>query len=504
MGLTQALSSALSGLRVTQAGIGVVANNIANAETPGYTRKSLALQSSGANQGVSIASINRELDIYTQRQLRTELAGSSYINIISQFRSQIDQLYGVPGGTNALDTRLNSFTNSLQALASDPQSIAARQSVLNEAQVFAQQLNQMSTDIQAMRNQAESGIADAIDRVNMILKNIEDVSTQINSLSGQDTEIGGLLDERDKLIDELSALMDVRVVGVGGQQIAIFTTSGISLFDRQAAQLTFDERPLSAQSQWTANDATRSTGTIKLAGGSGTALDLISDHAIRSGEIAGLIELRDDILVKAQAQLDEIAHTLALSLSNRTISSAAAPASVLPQAGFDIDLAGLQNGNSISLTFTENSGPTQRKITIVRVDDPSSLPLSSSLTADPGDEVIGISFAGGVAGALAALNTALGPDVQFTNPSGSILRVLDDGAVDNVNIDALSANVTTSSISSGDPTLPFFVDGGSSSVYTDVLTGGREQKVGFAGAYRSECRAHVGPRGSDQDDLGHA
>lgn len=481
MGLTQALSSALSGLRVTQAGIGVVANNIANAETPGYTRKSLALQSSGANQGVSIASINRELDIYTQRQLRTELAGSSYINIISQFRSQIDQLYGVPGGTNALDTRLNSFTNSLQALASDPQSIAARQSVLNEAQVFAQQLNQMSTDIQAMRNQAESGIADAIDRVNMILKNIEDVSTQINSLSGQDTEIGGLLDERDKLIDELSALMDVRVVGVGGQQIAIFTTSGISLFDRQAAQLTFDERPLSAQSQWTANDATRSTGTIKLAGGSGTALDLISDHAIRSGEIAGLIELRDDILVKAQAQLDEIAHTLALSLSNRTISSAAAPASVLPQAGFDIDLAGLQNGNSISLTFTENSGPTQRKITIVRVDDPSSLPLSSSLTADPGDEVIGISFAGGVAGALAALNTALGPDVQFTNPSGSILRVLDDGAVDNVNIDALSANVTTSSISSGDPTLPFFVDGGSSSVYTDALTGGREQKVGFAG-----------------------
>ncbi len=479
MGMTQALSSALSGLRVTQAGIGVVANNIANAETPGYTRKSLALSTSGANQGVSIASINRELDIYTQRQLRTELAGSSYINIISQFRSQIDQLYGVPGGTNALDTRLNSFTNSLQALASDPQSIAARQSVLNEAQVFAQQLNQMSTDIQGMRNQAESGISDAIDRVNMILRNIEDISTQINALSGQDTEIGALLDERDKLIDELSGLMDVRVIGVGGQQIAIFTTSGISLFDRQAAQLTFDERPLSAQSQWTANDATRTTGTIKLAGGSGTALDLISDHAIRSGEIAGLIELRDDILVKAQAQLDEIAHTMALALSNRSISSI--PATVGAQTGFEIDLASLQNGNSISLTFTDNSGPTQRKITIVRVDDPSSLPLSSSLTADPSDEVIGISFAGGVAGALAALNTALGPDVQFTNPSGSILRVLDDGAPDNVNIDALSANVTTNSISSGDPTLPFFVDGGSSSVYTDTITGGREQKVGFAG-----------------------
>jgi flagellar hook-associated protein 1 FlgK len=503
MGLTHALSSALSGLRVTQVGISVVATNVANAETPGYTRKTLGLEAAaagGASLGVNIAGINREIDLYTQRQLRTEMAGSAYINMIAQFRAQIDQLYGVPGGTNALDTRLNSFTNSLQALASDPQSIAARQSVLNEAQVFAQQLNQMSSDIQTMRNQAEAGIGDAIDRVNDLLSNIEDVSNQINALSSSDTEIGGLLDERDKFIDELSTLMDIRVAGVGGEQIAIFTTSGISLFDRRAAELSFDERPLSAQSMWTANDATRSTGTIKLVSGSGTELDLIADHAIRSGEIAGLIELRDDILVKAQAQLDEIAHTLALSLSNRTVSSA--PATVGAQAGFDIDLASLQNGNSISLTFTENGGPTTRRITIVRVDDPSSLPLSNSLTADPGDEVIGIDFSGGVAGALAALNAALGPDVQFTNPAGSILRVLDDGAPDLVNIDALSANVTTTSIASGDSTLPFFVDGGSSSIYTDVIAGGREQKVGFAGRIAVNAALLSDPSGLIRYDSG--
>lgn len=483
MSLTQALSSALSGLRVTQTGISVVATNVANAETPGYTRKTLGLEAvaaGGASLGVRVASVNRELDIYAQRQLRTELAGSSYINMISKFRSQIDRLYGVPGGTNALDTRLNSFTNSLQGLASDPQSIAARQSVLNEAQVFAQQLNQMSADIQMMRNQAEAGIGDSIDRVNMLLQNIESISTQINALTQQDTEIGSLLDERDKAIDELASLMDIRVVSVGGEQVAIFTTSGISLFDRQAAQLSFDERPLSAQSSWNINDALRSTGTIKLVSQNGSSMDLIADKAIRSGQIAGLVELRDDILVKAQAQLDEIAHTLAFAMSNRTISSTAA--SVGPQTGLQADLAGLLNGNSISLTFTENAGPTTRQITIVRVDDPSSLPLSNSLTADPGDEVIGIDFSGGVAGALAALNAALGPDVQFDNPGGgTILRVLDDGVADNVNINSLSANVTTTAITSGDSTLPFFVDGGSSSFYTDAISGGREQKVGFAG-----------------------
>lgn len=483
MGLTQALSTALSGLRVTQTGIGVVATNIANAETPGYTRKTLGLEAvaaGGASTGVRVASLNRELNLYVQRQFRNELAGSQYIDTIAQFRSQIDRLYGVPGGTNALDTRLNGFTSSLQALASDPQSVAARQAVLNEAQVFAQQLNAMSSDIQLMRNQTEAGIADAVDRVNQLLRNIEDVSNQINAVGSQDVEIGALLDQRDNFVTELAGLMDIRIVGTGGEQISIFTASGVSLFDRRASQLSFDERPLSAQSRWTNDPSTRTTGTITLISSDGAALDLIADRSIRSGAIAALIELRDDILVKAQAQLDEIAHTLALSLSNRTITSD--PATSGAQTGFEIDLADLQNGNSITLTYTDNAGPTQHRVTIVRVDDPSSLPLSNDLTADPGDTVIGIDFSGGVAGALAALNAALGPDVQFDNPgAGTILRVLDDGAPDNVNIDSLSATVTTTGIQSGDETLPFFVDGGSSSIYTDAIVGGTEQKVGFAG-----------------------
>lgn len=496
MSLTQALSSALSGLRVTQTGITVVATNVANAETPGYTRKTLGLEAAaagGASIGVRVASLDRELDIYVQRQLRTELAGSAYINTVAQFRTQIDRMYGEPGGTNALDTRLNSFTNSLQTLASDPQSIAARQSVLNEAQVFAQQLNAMSADIQTMRNQAEAGIGDAVDRINQLLNSIESVSTQISALGSQDVEMGALLDQRDFFVTELSSLIDIRVVGAAGEQITIFTNSGVSLFDRNASQLAFDERPLSAQSMWSADPALRTTGTVTLQASDGYTIDLIADKAIRSGALAGLIELRDDILVKAQAQLDEIAHTLALSLSNRTVDSAAVTAGA--QTGFEVDLADLQNGNSVSLTFTDNVSGQQRRVTIVRVDDPASLPLSNSLTADTGDEVIGIDFSGGVAGALAALNTALGPEIQFSNPSGDILRVLDDGAPDLVNVDALSATVTTSTIMSGDETLPFFVDGGSSSVYTDAIVGGREQKVGFAGRIAVNASLLADPSG---------
>lgn len=482
MGLTTALSSALSGLRATQTGIGVVATNVANAETPGYTRKTLGLETaaaSGSGIGVRVTNVNRELDIYVQRQLRTETAGSEYINAIAKFRQQIDQMYGTPGSASALDTIINGFTSSLQALSADPQSVATRQSVLNAAQVMAQKLNSLSTDVTNMRNQAESGIGDAVEQVNSLLKTIENTQTQIIALSSQEVELGALLDQRDKAIDQLAGLIDIQVTNSGNNQISIFTNSGVSLFDMQASQLTFNQKPLSAQSTWNADSTKSGTGTIKLVSPNGASIDLIANKSIRSGKIAALVELRDDILVKAQAQLDEIANALATSLSNRTVSSGTASSGA--QTGYQIDLADLQNGNSISLTYTDNSGPTQHKVTIVRVDDPSSLPLSNSLTADPNDQVIGVSFAGGVAGALAALNSALGPSVQFDNPgAGSILRVLDDGAPDAVNIDSLSATVTTNTIQSGDGTLPFFTDGNGNTLYSNAIAGGREQKVGFA------------------------
>ncbi len=481
MGLTSALSSALSGLRATQIGINVVATNVANAETPGYSRKTVSLETAtagGSGVGVRVGGVNRELDIYVQRQLRTEFAGSNYIDIIATFRQQIDKMYGEPGSASALDTIINGFTNSLQALSADPQSVATRQSVLNAAQVMAQKLNTLSSDVTMMRNQAESGLADAVDRVNNLLKTIESTQNQIISLSGQDVELGALLDKRDNAVLELAGLIDIQVTSNGKNQISIFTNAGMSLFDMQASQLAFDERPLSAQSTWNSDPSLSGTGSIKLVAPNGFSLDLIADNAIRSGKIAGLIELRDDILVKAQAQLDEIAHALATSLSSRTVGSTATTSGA--QSGFEIDLASLQNGNSISLTYTDNAGPTTHRVTIVRVDDPSSLPLSNTHTTDPNDQVIGIDFSGGVAGALAALNAALGPDVQFDNPSGSILRVLDDGAPDLVNIDALSANVTTSVIGSGDPSLPFFVDGSSNALYSNLVSGGVQQKLGFA------------------------
>ena len=158
--------------------------------------------------------------------------------------------------------------------------------------------------------------------------------------------------------------------------------------------------------------------------------------------------MRDEVLVQAQTQLDEIAAAMARALSDRTINgTAVAP---VPQAGFDIDLSNLIDGNSVRVTYTDNLSGQQRTLTLMRVDDPDALPLSDSATTDPNDQVIGIDFSGGMASVVSQLSAALGSSgLQFSNPGGNTLRILDDGLTNKVNVDAASATYTVTSLTGG-------------------------------------------------------
>jgi flagellar hook-associated protein 1 FlgK len=482
MGLGQAISSALSGLYIAQTGVGLVAENISNAETPGYVRKSLLVAtsaSSAGSNGAKVIGVARELDVFIQRQLRAEFAGASYASTTVDYYQRIEQIYGQPGSLNALDFLYNNFTNSLQALTASPESITARSQVLNEAGVLAQHLNSMSGDIQTLRSHAEISLRQSIDHVNSILQGIESLSLKISATNPNSGEAAALLDVRDKLIGELSGLMDIRVVDLEQGQISIFTTSGVTLYDHKASRLRFDGYDsVGPESLWSADPNDRRVGTIMLTSPDGYEIDLVADRAIRSGEIAAHLEMRDKTLVQAQAQLDEIAHWLATALSNRTVDGTVVAG---PPDGFQLDLSALQDGNSISLTYTNNTTGQPQTVTIVRVDDPAALPLDNDFTSDPSDTVIGVSFSGGVTGVATALNAALSSTgLVFSNPSGNVLRVVDDGAPNLWDVDAFSATITTTGFSTGDVTLPFFVDAEGSNLYTNYATALGSQKLGFA------------------------
>ena len=182
--------------------------------------------------------------------------------------------------------------------------------------------------------------------------------------------------------------------------------------------------------------------------------------------------MRDNVLVQAQSQLDEIAAQMSQALSDTTTSGTAVA------GGFDADIGGLSNGNTVQVSYTDASN-VQHNVTIVRVDDPSALPLSNSATSDPNDTVIGVSFAGGAAAVATALNSALGASgLQFSNPSGSLLEVVDSGSPA-VTVNAVSTTATATSLTGGSGALPLFVDG--ATAFTGAFTAAGPESTGYAG-----------------------
>ena len=480
MSLTQALSTALSGLQVNQASISMVASNVANADTPGYTRKVVNQVSIGAGSsiGVRVSDIQRQIDLYIQRQLRVENAGASYADTRAQMYSQLQEIYGQPGSDTSLESVYNSFTSALQVLSTSPDDPGARTAVVNSAQLLTQQLNQLSGSIQGQRANAELAIADGVNRANEAMKQIASLNQQIAGSTPGDSATQALQDQRDSYIDQLSQLMDINVMAGDRGQVSIFTSSGTQLVGAQAAQLSFDAvGTITPASQWSANPSQRGVGTIMLIPPSGAPVDLIQNRSIRSGTIAAYLQMRDQDLVQAQNQLDALAAGMAQALSDKTTAGTAV--SPLPQNGFDVDVGGLSQGNTVTINYTDTATNTPHTITLVRVDDPAALPLANTATATANDSVFGINFSGGMASVITQINAALtGTGMSASNPSGTTLEILGDGAANTVDVNSVSATKTVTGLLGGSAELPLFTDG--STPFTGAITSRGSQVTGLA------------------------
>ncbi len=477
MSLSQALSAALAGVNATQQGLSVIAGNVANANTPGYVDESTNQVEVGtAGEGgatVDTTGINRNLNTLLQSQLWTETSGGSYADMTSQLYQQLQQIYGTPGSSSSFDAIYNNFTTALQALSANPGSYSQQSAVIGAAQAVAQNLNSMTAGVQQLRTQAEQGIANDVQTANTMLQQIAQINQQLEGSSTADSAAARLEDQRDQDITQLTQLMNVNVVQNPNNQISLFTGTGQQLVaGAQASQLSFDNAgTLSATALWSADPSQDGVGTITLTSPGGATTDLIAADAIQSGQIAAYVQMRDAILPQAQNQLDELANQMSQALSNQTTSGTAVTSGA--QSGYSVDVGSLSPGNTIQLTYTNSAG-TQQTVTIVSLGAGGTLPASSSNATNP---VIGVNFSGGISAAVAQLNAALGANLQFSNPSGTVLQVLNNDSGNAV--DSLAATSTATSLTGGSAQLPLFTDG--STPITGAITASGSQTTGLAG-----------------------
>jgi flagellar hook-associated protein 1 FlgK len=482
MSLMTALNAATSGLRGTQAGIDVVAQNIANADSAGYTRRrAVPVQALAGDRtsGVRSGAIERVLDLVAQRQMRAETSGSAYTSLNARYANELDRLFGPPGGVNSLDGSLNRLSQALQGLASDPSSYSTRSAVLDAGAVLSGRIASIAEGVQGLRTEAEGRIGSAVARANELLTSI----AAINAKAVRPAPLGdnvALLDERDRLINELSQLVDIQTFPGPNGSVSLSTTGGLMLFNgTTATRLSFDGRAqLDANAQYSTNGDERGVGTITATSSPGGTIDVVGNQMIRSGEIAAALELRDRTLVQAQRQLDELAAGMARALSDR-------PAPVTPAtsggfSGYTIDLAGLQPGNTVTLDYMV--GGSARRILLVPTNGTAPDPIPAADTADPNALVVRVPVSapidGGEATAIQTALTNAGVAISVDSPANGQLRFLNSAG--GTSVSAVSAGITVTTLTSGGPQLPFFVDRGHGNLPFAGSFEGGSHLTGFA------------------------
>ncbi|MCK0106290.1 flagellar hook-associated protein FlgK [Marinobacter sp. S0848L] len=236
----------LSGVLSHQSALNTTANNITNANTPGYSRQEVQFATQEGNRtgagtvgtGVSIENIRRLANEYLTQQLREDSTLFGEQNALNAELTQLDNLLG--GESTGLSNALNNFFASLQNAAEDPTSLPQRQLVLSEAQQVVNRFQALNEQFiqqrESVKTQMQQGVKDA----NTLIKNIADLNLAISESPGiaQGKMPLELMDKRDENLRELSALVGIRVTHADGSQVNVSLANGQSLVTgSDAAQL---------------------------------------------------------------------------------------------------------------------------------------------------------------------------------------------------------------------------------------------------------------------------
>lgn len=350
MSLTQSTSNALSSLSTVSEQISVVSQNIARVNNTNATRK-VANIVSGPGGGVSIASISRTAN---KLLLDTYLNANASSQTQTAINSALDQLQNTVGDTNsatspaALISKLNT---SLQDYSSNPQNSAVGATVVTAAQELATALNSATQAVTDVRNQADSDIATSVANINDLLSQFQSLNQKIVSASGSGKDITDALDSRDAVLKQLSNEVGIRTATRDNGDMAIYTDSGVTLFDKTARKVTF---------QPSTNLSANSVGSPVYADGvpiAGTQHTM----SVSSGKLAGLVEVRDSIAPTYQSQLDEMARGLISTFAESDQSGSGLPdaAGLFTAGGSSAIPTSLAPGLAGSIKVNPTVDPTQ-------------------------------------------------------------------------------------------------------------------------------------------------
>ncbi len=301
-GLTGTMWIALNALQAQQVGMETSANNVANLNTPGYSREVPVFQEADPTVqgnlvlggGVEVEGIQSLRDNLLDLQISEETQQQGNSQAYVDAMNQVQTLF--PDDTTGIGQQISAFFQSINSLSTDPSDSTLRQGVLTAAQSMATSFNDTAGQLTDIRQQLDSQVQQQVQQVNQITQQIATINADLTSVGSSTQEYGAFIDQRSELIQQLSGLIDVSQLSdgnsltlttkqgtalvVGGQSYALSTTLGTDgvqhIFSSQGEDITGE---------------------------------------ISGGQLGGTLEARDQTVPALQTQLDSLAGGMVTALN---------------------------------------------------------------------------------------------------------------------------------------------------------------------------------------------
>lgn len=305
MSITGALSNALSGLTASSRQADIVSGNLANVLTEGYAPRSLGLAARRDDGGVSVLGVTRQVDAGLLADRRLAQSGLAAAEARAGFATALERVIGTPGAPGSLSARLGTLEASLITASTRPEEPNRLQAVLSAASGLANGLTTISEEISALRLQADGDIARAVDGINRDLENVATLNKQITTAQVAGRETASLEDQRQTVIDGLSDFLPLRQLPRANGAVALVTTGGALLLDGRTNPIAFTASPVIAPHMTAANGLLSGLEingqNIEIGRGTGP---------LAGGALAAFFDIRDDLALEAQANIDALARNL--------------------------------------------------------------------------------------------------------------------------------------------------------------------------------------------------
>lgn len=292
----------ISGLLGYQTALSTIGHNISNAATEGFSRQRVEFAARPGEHvgsifigsGTEVSAIRRVYNQFLTGQVFGNTAQVGRLQAFLDLSSQVDNLIGDP--ITSLSTGMQSFFESLQAVASDPASLPARQAMLGEADALVERFRNLDSRLDEMEQQVNSQLTSAVSNVNSLTEAIANINEQIAHSSASGASPNDLLDQRDELIRQLNEQVQVTTVAQDDGSLNVFMGNGQALvhgFVSEELGLVHD--PYQSVRLQLAFVGSGSSPAVPISGGLG------------GGTIGGALDFRSDVLDPTRSQVGRMA-----------------------------------------------------------------------------------------------------------------------------------------------------------------------------------------------------